>query len=587
MPLRRILILSLLSLLPMYSPTLKAQTGGVAQPCMTPQMGSPYVPVDSWVYPAILRLYGLGYVDNVYLGLRPWTRLSIVHMLEDTGEKIEDAGVSPDADEAEGIYEAVLEFLHDESGGPCGPRQGETRIESVYTVNRYLSGTPLRDSYHLGQTLVNDYGRPYANGFNNYSGFSGFASAGRFVLYARGEFQGGPGLAGYSQPLASELSAIDNMSFTNSNGQIYWQATIPYGPSSSYSNGRLLEAYISAHILGHEISFGKQDAWMGPGLGGAMAYSNNAEDIYTFRINRIEPLHVPILSRLTGPFRYDFLVGSLKGHSSPNIPTTGYYSPNDPWIHIEKISFKPTENVEFGFERSVVWGGKGHEAINLHTFLRSFFSLTAAPTSSIKYSNADPGARFGAFDAVWRLPYLHHWLTFYVDSEAHDDVSPTDAPRRAAFRPGLYLSHFPGAQKLDLRVEGIDTDPSTSRSIGGEFNYYEAVLRQGYTNKGFILGDWMGREGKGGQAWATWHLSGNEWVQASWRHQKNAKDFIPFGTTLDDIGVQVVKRLTPSLELNAGFIHESWLAPIYMSGKQSVTNTSFQLTWYPERKVSF
>ena len=45
------------------------------------------------------------------------------------------------------------------------------------------------------------------------------------------------------------------------------------------------------------------------GLGGGMAYSNNAENIYSFRINRIEPLHIPLLSRLTGPFRYEFLVG--------------------------------------------------------------------------------------------------------------------------------------------------------------------------------------------------------------------------------------------------------------------------------------
>ena len=36
-----------------------------------------------------------------------------------------------------------------------------------------------------------------------------------------------------------------------------------------------------------------------------MAYSNNAENIYSFRINRVEPLHIPGLSYITGPFRYD------------------------------------------------------------------------------------------------------------------------------------------------------------------------------------------------------------------------------------------------------------------------------------------
>ncbi len=222
-----------------------------------------------------------------------------------------------------------------------------------------------------------------------------------------------------------------------------------------------MEAYASAHVLNHEISFGKQDDWLGPGLGGGFAYSNNAENIYSFRINRVEPLHIPGLSRITGPFRYDFLVGSLKGHVVPN----------DPWVHVEKISFRPTENLEFGFERTVIWGGKGHEPITLHTFLKSFFSFQNV-TAAEKFSRNDPGARFGAFDFSYRLPFLRNWLTLYSDGEVHDDVSPIDAPRRAAWRPGLYLSHFPGVPRLDMRVEAVSTDPPVSTSNDGGFMYY-------------------------------------------------------------------------------------------------------------------
>src|ERR1039458_6914322 len=32
-----------------------------------------YVPMDSWVYPALDRLHGLGYLDTAFLGLRSWT----------------------------------------------------------------------------------------------------------------------------------------------------------------------------------------------------------------------------------------------------------------------------------------------------------------------------------------------------------------------------------------------------------------------------------------------------------------------------------------------------------------------------------
>ena len=89
--------------------------GGPPAPACEPAiMGSPFVPVDSWVYPALMRLYGMGYVDHVFLGLRPWTRESINHMLEDTSARIVDADASPLNDQAEQLYEALSHELRNE-----------------------------------------------------------------------------------------------------------------------------------------------------------------------------------------------------------------------------------------------------------------------------------------------------------------------------------------------------------------------------------------------------------------------------------------------------------------------------------------
>jgi len=578
--------------------------------CEPASLDSPYIPVDSWIYPAILRLYGLGYIDSVYLGMRPWTRASVDHMLEEAGARIEDAQDYPDAatDEAQQIYEAIDNELHSDVQGPCGVLHGKVRVESVYSAFRGISGTPLHDSFHLGQSIINDYGRPYESGFNNYTGASGYASAGRFLLYVRGEFHGAPSATGYSPELAQVLSKVDGIPFIDPNtGQPYHQSTIPLGPIGAVTEGRFLEAYVSVHILNHEISLGKQDDWLGPGLGGGFAYSNNAENFYSFRINRVEPLHVPGLSYLTGPFRYEFLIGGLHGHTFvPNPAYPGANQPNvitagDPWMHLEKVSFRPTENLEFGFQRSAIWGGKGHGPITVHTFLKSFFSF-ASPPADEKLGRDDPGARFGAFDFSYRLPFVRRWLTLYSDGEVHDDVSPIDAPRRAAWRPGVYLSHVPGIPKLDIRAEAVWTDPPVSTSGGGRFMYWESIQRQGYTNSGQILGDWIGREGKGGQGWITWHLSGNEWIQLGARNQKVAKDFIPGsttqinpntgsyiegGTTLNDFNVQAVKRIGKELEINGTFSFEHWKAPIYLPGQQTVTTSTFKLTWYPKGKVAF
>src|SRR6202043_447067 len=108
--------------------------------------------------------------------------------------------------------------------------------------------------------------------------------------------------------------------------------------------------------------------------------------------------------------------------------------------------------------------------ITLHTFLKSFFSF-ASPSAAVKVGRDDPGARFGSFDFSYRLPFVRNWLTLYADGEVHDDVSPIDAPRRASWRPGLYLSHVPGLARVDARVEAVYTDPLVATSNGGHFMY--------------------------------------------------------------------------------------------------------------------
>ncbi len=561
-----------------------------APDCLADDAGSPFIPVDSWVYPAMLRLSSLGFLDHVFLNMRPWTRASIGHMLQDVNfhlEKVSADQPSSGSEEAERIFDSLVDEIHYDRRNNCLIDDGNTSFESAYSAVRAMSGTPLHDSYHLGSTIINDYDRPYAHGFNNYTGLSAYASRGRYLLYFRGEFQGAPSATGYSAALAEELSNIDEINFINPvTGLPYYQATIPLGPISATARLRLLEAYVGATVFNHIVSFGKVDEWMSPAQGGSMAYSNNAENIYAFRINRVEPLRIPGLSKITGPFRYEFLVGPLHGHTEIAPTATSWVNPGDPWMHAEKISFRPTANLEFGFERSVIWGGKGHAPITLHTFLRSFFS-TSAPTPAVKNSPADPGARFSAFDFTYRLPFLRNWLTLYTDSEVHDDISAIDAPRRAALRPGLYLSHVPGLPKLDVRAEAVSTDPPIKPSHGGRFMYWEVIQRQGYTNNGALIGDWVGREDKGGQGWITYHLSGNEWMQIGIRNQKAAKDFIPGGTTINDIDFQIVKRLRKDLELNGQFTFEHWKAPIYLSGQQTVTSTTIQLTWYPKHELHF
>ena len=84
-----------------------------------------------------------------------------------------------------------------------------------------------------------------------------------------------------------------------------------------------------------------------------------------------------------GALRYDFFVGSVQGHTYLNAP----------WVHSSMFSFRPTDNFEFAFQRTVIWGGKGHAPVTLHTFFKSFFSF-GDTTGAVKISREDPGARY-------------------------------------------------------------------------------------------------------------------------------------------------------------------------------------------------
>jgi len=533
---------------------------------------SVYIPVDSWMYPELTRLYSLGYLDTMFLSMRPWTRRSVLHMLHGSEQEI----VTSNDDEAQQILAKLLTELDTEVPDGSQPRGLVYGLDSSYTRLMGIGGPILRDSYHLGQTINNDYGRPYQTGFNNLTGASTVDEWGPFSLYVRGEYQHSPSATGYSHALASELSTIDSIApYAPPNDP---QATIPEGPIAAQNPFRLVEATLSAHLLGHEISGGKSDAWLGPGAGGAMAWSNNAENIYSFRVNRVEPLYIPFVDKVFGPLRYDFFIGSLKGHTAPNSP----------WVHSEMFAFRPTVNFEFGFQRTIIFGGEGHAPVTLHTFLKGFFDFNDT-TGAEKYSRDDPGARFSDFNFSYRLPFVRRYATLTLDSISHDDVTPISAPRRAAYRTGLYISQIPKLRKLDFRAEGVTTDPGVSRSQGGTFNYFEVVQLQGYTNKGFIMGDWIGREAKGGQAWLTYHLSGNEWVQVEYLNKKTPKDFIPGGTTQNEYKVSVVKRLGSDVELNAWLQYEAWRAPVpvngvnlNLTGLQRDTVVAAQFTWFPK-----
>jgi membrane-associated phospholipid phosphatase len=532
-------------------------------------LGSPYVPLDSWIYPALVRLAALGLIDSGFMGLRPWTRRECERQLAEAEDKLPDGGNT----EAQKLVDALRRELHHErvtaSEGDGG---GAFRLESLYSRTGHISGAPLTDGYTFAQTQFNDFGRPYGEGWSTVNGFSAYATSGPWVAYVRGEEQSAAGIPAYSLATREVVQRVN-----------FYPALPPGTPQPPITRFALLDAYVGLTFSNWQVSYGKQSLSWGPGDGGSITLSNNAQPINMFRISRTTPIKLPSIFGWLGPIRIEFFLGQLAGQEFLDSPAGfvgqfGQALSPQPFIHGQKFSFKPTPNLEFGFFRTTIYGGPGYP-LTWHTFFRSLISsenTTAGAASK-------PGNRTAGMDISYRVPGLRNWLTFYADGYTDDEFSPVAYADRSAWRAGLYLAQFPVAHKLDLRVEGVYTDNPLGGALGRGFYYFNFTWRSGYTNGRNLLGNWVGRDGQGAQAWTTYHLNPRSLVQVNFRHQKVSQQFIPGGGSLTDVGLRWDWQIGSSLGFSANVQHERWLFPVIQPSAARDVKASLEIRFQPQR----
>ena len=531
-------------------------------------VGSPYVPLDSWIYPALDRLAAMGLVDSAFAGMRPWTRLECVRLLVEAGEHIE-AGVG--GAEAEDTYRTLESEFANEMEHTGREGHFHAKVESVYTRVTNISGEPLTDGNHFGQTIVNDFGRPYQEGFNSVDGFSAWSTSGPWVGYVRAEYQHSPSAAAQSAAARQFIASVDSL-----------PGIPPSTPYEAVNRVRLLDAYVGLNLANWQFSFGKQSLWWSPMQGGPLMFSDNAEPLNMFRISRVSPFKLPwIFGSLLGPMRLEWFLGQLDGHEfvfQSDTGIVGKFGTNlerQPFLDGQKLSFKPTANFEFSVSWTTVFAG-GPSPLTWHTFLRSYSAGNTIPGAS-----GDPGDRRSGVDFSYRIPGLRKWLTFYGDAFTEDEFSPLAYPRKSAFEGGIYIPRIPGVGNLALRFEGGTTSPVDFVGCAGCF-YDDGRYPSGsYANNGNLLGSWLGRGGQGERAWATYWFSPRTTLQFQYRHQKMDAQYWPRGGTLNDGGASVNLQLTPEVTLTGSAQFEKWNVPVIVPTIQSNWVTSFGLTYWP------
>ena len=262
------------------------------------------------------------------------------------------------------------------------------KVDNVYVLARGIGGDPLSDSYHFAPTIENDNGRPYGAGFNSYSGATASAAIGAFAFFANGEIQQSPA----SRALfANRPGRNPTRRFQADSASAH---DIKHCPSS------IAGSLCFLHDTFLPVFIWAANSLVGPGSD-AMLMSNNAGPIPMASLDQTTPVELPGLLKFLGGLRTQFFFGRLDGQQFVNteggglfdratatwVGTLGQSLSNQPFIHGEKISFRPTSNFEFSVSRTGIFGGPGFP-VTFGRFKNVMFS------SASGYNSADdPGDR--------------------------------------------------------------------------------------------------------------------------------------------------------------------------------------------------
>jgi membrane-associated phospholipid phosphatase len=525
-------------------------------------MGSPFIPLDSWVYPALEKLAALGYIHTAILGQKPWTRIECARLTDEAGGAPEEKQAL--TEEAAGIRASLREEFAYEIGLLDGGRNLTANLDSVYARSVSISGPPLSDGYHFGQTISYDYGRPFERGENGQAGGSFSAAAGPLAISVRAEYQHAPSAPATSNAILQTISTRDGIPL----------GRLRSGPLATVNQAQLLDAYATVNISNWQIVVGKQSLSWAPYSDGSMLWNTNFAPINMVRLVNPEPFRLPGILQRIGPVRIDQFFGRLDG---------GIFI-SRPFIYGQKLNFQPFSWLELGIGRTTTIGGKGGEPLTPNSLLHSVFGVVQPSIGGV------PGDNESEMDWTLYLPKVRNYLVLYGDSHADDDILPVERPARNPWHPGIFITRIPGMPKLDFRVEGVWTDAPgrlAHMGNGGELNYWNGTYRDGNTTNGWLIGNTVGRDGKAIQGWLRYWISPRDTAQFIYRYNTVAGDFIPGGGAWQDYGFR------NEIYLRNGFYAKTDLQyehishyPLLFKGPEANLTAIFELGFIPERAKS-
>lgn len=473
-------------------------------------LSSANIPLDSPIYRDLNILAGLGLITSDIQGIRPFSRAEAARLLFEA-----ETNRAADNTQNSRFVDELIKRVREQIPREMSQRENPDKKLVPMDVNP-ISSLRFRTVWLDG--VARDYHRPVHDPGND------------------GVFGIGSGLRPKNAPdaVAMQRGGEGTPLFENNNGVVYGSGlTGELRWGSDFFFGRwgsaLLEPYLLAHSgssrmhlnrgylkLGGgslELEVGKDENWLGLGYRGNISLTNNAENFSQVKLSSPEPFSVPYI----GSMKYAIIASQFE-------KTIVDAAERQPWFYAVKLSVKPTENLEIGFNLGRQMGGVGVKN-SIGDTLRGLIGGT----------NSDNSNGLAGFEARYRLPWLRN-------SELYGEFSGEDTalfwPIVESYVAGLYIPRLTDDGRNDFRFEFFQ---------GNQILYTHSTFPGGYIYKGMPIG-----HSQGG-ATQDFFFRGSHWFTA---RNNLALEYI--NTTrgmVDRVGDQAIERK------HAGRIF--WDLPLY------------------------
>lgn len=415
------------------------------------------ISLDSPVYTYLDKLAGFGLISGDIKGIKPFSKAEAArHLLEAEKNLSLKKGDAPAL--AAGLVSWIRELI---------PRE-VSLTERPGAISQFIDYNPvsaLRLRYVNADGSARSYERPVHDPGDD------------------GVFGIGSGLRPINPyPSAAQQHGSEGTPLAeNNNGTVYrkghnaelrWAAegyisdkavgllepAIEYSKFDSDATLRLNRGYIKLGGKWLEVEAGKDENWLGLGYRGSITLTNNAENFTQVKLSSPEPFQVKYI----GAMKYALLASRFEKTVTNGVE-------RQPWFYALKLSVKPTDNLEVGFNLGRQVGGPGVKN-GIGDTLRGLIGGTSADNSN----------GLAGFEARYRIPWLRY-------TELYGEFSGEDTagfwPIVESYVAGFYIPLLTADGRNDFRFEFFQ---------GNQILYTHSTFPGGYIYKNMPIGHSQG-----------------------------------------------------------------------------------------------